>query len=469
MRVNEVNNMYSMFSDVIAAVSTPRGKGGIAVIRMSGENAFGIAEKFVFPKNGKKISDMPPNTVFLSDIKSSDGNTLDEALVTLFRAPRSYTGENIVEISCHGGILLTENILFRALSCGALQAGPGEFTRRAFCAGKLSLTEAESVIGMIDAKTNAALTLSRKGFSGSVSEKINKIYDKITLLAGNIYAIIDFPDEDLEKMSRDEMLYSIDEIISELSALERSYKTGHAVCEGIPTVICGKPNTGKSTILNLLAESDRAIVTDIAGTTRDVISEDVVCGNVLLRLSDTAGIHSTFDTVERLGVERSLREIENAELVLAVFDTSEKFDSDDEEIRSVISNTQKSGKSVLVILNKSDKEALYGKEKFDGFDVLVISAKNDTKKKLSEKIEKLFTDGNIENSDTNIITNARQHAAVYRALESAVSAKNALLVLGDDIAGSELERAAAALCELDGREVSADVVDNIFHRFCVGK
>ncbi len=461
--------MYSMFSDVIAAVSTPRGKGGVAVIRMSGEEAFSVGEKFIFPKSGKKLSDIAANSVFLADIKTKDGALLDEALVTLFRAPRSYTGENVVEISCHGGILLTENILSLAFSCGAVQAGPGEFTRRAFCAGKLSLTEAESVIGMIDAKTNAALSLSRRGLDGAMSDKINKIYNDITGVASNIYAIIDFPDEDLESMDRDEMAASVDKIINNLEKLESSYKTGHAVCEGIPTVICGKPNTGKSTILNLLSESDRAIVTDIAGTTRDVVSEDVVCGSVLLRLSDTAGIHDTSDTVEKLGVDRSRREIDRAELVLAVFDTSDEFDGDDKTILSIVSEAKEAGKEVLIILNKSDKAPLYGEELFAGLPSFSLSAKHDEKEKLSKRIEAIFTDGEAEISGSDIITNARQHSAVKLALESARSAKDALLTFGDDIAGCELERAAGALLELDGREVSVDIVDNIFHKFCVGK
>ncbi len=461
--------MYSMFSDTIAAVSTPRGRGGVALIRMSGEDALAIAERFIRPKSGKNITETAANRVVFCDVVDADGTLLDEALVSVFRAPRSFTGEDTVEISCHGGILITENILARALSCGAVQAEGGEFTRRAFCAGKLSLTEAEAVIGMIDAKTNSALALSRGALSGGISAKTDALYKKITEVIGNIYAIIDFPDEDLEKMSREEMADAIDGIIAELSSLERTYKVGHAVCEGIPTVICGKPNTGKSTILNLLSESERAIVTDIAGTTRDVISENVVCGSVLLRLSDTAGIHSTEDTVEKLGVERSRREIENAELVLAVFDTSCDFDEDDAHMLETVKGARDMSKEVVVILNKSDKEAKYGAERFRGFDTIALSAKTEDKTRLAGKIESLFLDGRIEQGDSGIIVNARQHSAVALALESAKNAKDALYTLGDDIAGSELERAAAALCELDGREVSVDVVDNIFHKFCVGK
>ena len=458
-----------MFSDTIAAISTPRGKGGVAVIRISGEDAFEIAEKFIFPKSKKRFADIRANSVFLADVKNAEGKLLDESLITIFRAPRSYTGENVVEISCHGGILLTQNILSAAFSAGAVQAGPGEFTRRAFSAGKLSLTEAESVIGMIDAKTNAALTLAQRGISGTLKKKTEKLYRDITAVIGNIYAIIDFPDEDLERMTRADMEDSMDAIIAELTALKSSYRTGHAVCEGIPTVICGKPNTGKSTILNLLAENERAIVTDIAGTTRDVISETVVCGSALLRLSDTAGIHETADIVEQMGVDRSKKEIESSELILAVFDTSRPFDAEDEEVLALIREAEGEGKTVIAVLNKSDKEKRFGEEMLAGFDTISISAKTEDRKALADKIESKFISGDIESSDEEILTNARQYASVCECLASVVSAKYALDLYGDDIAGTELERAASAIAELDGREVSVDVVDHIFHKFCVGK
>lgn len=461
--------MYTMFSDTIAAISTPHGKGGVAVIRISGDDAFSIAERFIFPKSKKSFDEIKANSVFLADVRSPDGKTLDESLITIFRAPRSYTGENVVEISCHGGILLTQNILSAAFSAGAVQAGPGEFTRRAFSAGKLSLTEAESVIGMIDAKTNAALSLAQQGVSGKLTKKTEKLYNDITAVVGNIYAIIDFPDEDLEKMTREEMESAMDDIITELDKLKSSYRTGHAVCEGIPTVICGKPNTGKSTILNLLAENERAIVTDVAGTTRDVISETVVCGSALLRLSDTAGIHETADVVEQIGVERSRKEIENSELILAVFDTSRPFDEEDKEVLDLIGDAKENGKTILVILNKSDKEKCFGEELFSGFETLTLSAKQGDRQLLSDAIESKFISGDIENSGEEILTNARQYSAVCDCLASVISAKYALSAFGDDIAGTELERAASAISELDGREVSVDVVDHIFHKFCVGK
>ena len=247
--------MYSIFGSTIAAISTARGKGGIAVIRISGDDAITICEKFIFPKRKKALSEIRHGSVCLADVKDEDGTLLDESVVTVFHAPHSYTGENTVEISCHGGILLTESILMRALSCGAVQAGPGEFTRRAFSAGKLSLSQAEAVIGMIDAETKATLALSRINLDGAIRRKTDAIYETLKTVVSGVYATIDFPDEDLSSLSDDEVRNGIISAIHALEALRRSYKTGHAVCEGVRTVIFGKPNTGKSTILNLLANT----------------------------------------------------------------------------------------------------------------------------------------------------------------------------------------------------------------------
>ena len=469
--------MYSMFGSTIAAISTPRGKGGVAVIRISGEEAFSICENFVFPKSKKKLGDIRHASVCLSDITDEDGDLLDEALVSVFYAPHSYTGENTVEISCHGGVLLTEAILTRALSCGAAQAGPGEFTRRAFSAGKLSLSQAEAVIGMIDAQTKASLSLSRLNLGGAVRRKTDTIYENLRNVVSSVYAVIDFPDEDLSSLSEEEVRAGIENAISALEKLRRSYKTGHAVCEGVRTVIFGKPNTGKSTILNLLAEKERAIVTDVAGTTRDVISETVAAGNVTLRLSDTAGVHGTDDLVESIGVQRSLEALEEAELILAVFDLSHGLDSEDEEILSHVEKRASFGVPVIVICNKSD---LFESEKVQadiqkiertlGSKPILLSAKNENSREpLVSLIEHIFESSDVSAADNAVITNARQFAAVNEALSHAQSALFSLDYLGEDTACAELELAMGKLGELDGRQVTIDIVDSIFHRFCVGK
>jgi tRNA modification GTPase len=466
-----------MFGSTIAAISTPRGKGGIAVIRISGDEAIDICEKFIFPKSGKKLSDIRHGSVCLADVKDEDGSLLDESVITVFRAPRSYTGENTVEISCHGGILLTESILMRTLSCGAVQAGPGEFTRRAFSAGKLSLSQAEAVIGMIDAETKAALSLSRINLDGAIRRKTDAIYDTLKNVVSGVYATIDFPDEDLSSLSDDDVQNGIISAMDALERLRRSYKTGHAVCEGIRTVIFGKPNTGKSTILNLLAEKERAIVTDIAGTTRDIISETVAAGNVTLRLSDTAGVHGTSDFVESIGVQKSIEALEEAELILAVFDLSQGLDSEDEEILKHVENRAALGIPVIAICNKSD---LFDSEKTEadisriaktlGTDPILLCAKNETSRDaLVSRIETTFESSDFSTVDNAVITNARQFAAVTEALSHVKSALETLEFLGADTACSELELAMGSLGELDGRQVTIDVVDSIFHRFCVGK
>ena len=469
--------MYSMFGSTIAAISTPRGKGGVAVIRISGDEAISICENFVFPKSKKKLGDIRHASVCLSDITDEDGDLLDEALVSVFHAPHSYTGENTVEISCHGGILLTESILMRAFSCGAVQAGPGEFTRRAFSAGKLSLSQAEAVIGMIDAPTKASLSLSRLNLGGAVRRKTDAIYENLRNVVSSVYAVIDFPDEDLSSLSEDEVRAGIETAMSSLENLRRSYKTGHAVCEGVRTVIFGKPNTGKSTILNLLAEKERAIVTDIAGTTRDVISETVAAGNVTLRLSDTAGVHGTEDFVESIGVQRSIEALEEAELVLAVFDLSRGLDEEDEGILSHVSKRAEMGIPVIAICNKSDlfdsekvKEDIQKIEKMLGFKPILLSAKNENSREpLVSLIEEIFESSDVSAADNAVITNARQFAAVNEALVHVQSALFSLDYLGEDTACAELELAMGKLGELDGRQVTIDIVDSIFHRFCVGK
>ncbi len=469
--------MYSMFGSTIAAISTPRGKGGIAVIRISGDDAIAICEKFIFPKNGKKLSQIRKGSVCLANVTDEDGELLDEAVITVFHAPHSYTGENTVEISCHGGVLLTESVLMRALSCGAVQAGPGEFTRRAFSAGKLSLSQAEAVIGMIDAETRAALSLSRINLDGAIRRKTDAIYDTLKNVVSSVYAVIDFPDEDLSSMGDDEIRAGIMSAIDALEALRRSYKTGHAVCEGVRTVIFGKPNTGKSTILNLLAEKERAIVTEIAGTTRDVISETVAAGNVTLRLSDTAGVHGTSDFVESIGVQKSIEALETAELILAVFDLSRGLDREDEEILSHVEKRAVLGVPVIAVCNKSD---LFDAEKTEaeiekiakalGTEPILLCAKNETSRSsLVGRIQEIFESSDFSANAGAVITNARQFAAVNDALSHTKTALETFALLGSDTACAELELAMGSLGELDGRQVTIDIVDSIFHRFCVGK
>ena len=391
---------------------------------------------------------------------------IDDGICTIFRAPRSYTGEDTAEISCHGGILLTERVLEALFEAGARQAGPGEFTRRAFAAGKLSLTQAEAVGMLIDAENDDQITLAAAQERGVFRKKADELYEKLKNIVTNVYATIDFPDEDLSELSPDDLKSELTDLRYELSILRESYDSARAVTEGVRTVIVGRPNTGKSSLLNRLLGRDRAIVTSVAGTTRDTLEETVRVGHVLLRLVDTAGIHETNDEVERIGVDRSLAALGEAELILAVFDGSEKQNAEDNALIEKLAG-YKAAK--LGVINKSD----LGAEIILPFDrTVTVSAKTgEGIDRLRSAIEDLFRIGDIDKLASNAtVLSARQNASVTRALGYVSSALNALESgLTPDTAGLELESALTELSELDGRRVTEEIVDGIFHRFCVGK
>ena len=453
----------------VAAVSTPYGRGGIAVIRISGPDAVTIAANLFFPGNGTTLSDAESNRMVWGHIYYKD-EAIDDGMAVVFRAPHSYTGEDTVEISCHGGIFLTQKVLESVFLCGAQPAGPGEFTKRAFLNGKLGLSQAEAIIDLIDAQSMEGIRLAGAGARGMLKRAADEIYVLLRDAVSSTYAFIDFPDEDLTDLSSEELLEKIGEAKEKLSVLARSYSVGKAVNEGIRCAIVGKPNTGKSSLLNCLMGEDRAIVTEIAGTTRDVLEETVSIGRILLRLADTAGIHGTDDVVEQLGVERSLRTLGEAELVLAVFDGSSPLGEEDfalaEHLRGVSC-------SIIAIVNKSDAGITADVTTLAVPFAAVISvsaAQGDGMDALRAAIEGLFIDGQIDYSTEAIVSNARQYAAVCTAKEHVERAESALRDdFTQDIAGMDLELALSALAEVDGRAVTGDVVDTIFHHFCVGK
>ncbi len=462
--------MYSMFTSTIAAISTPHGKGGIAVIRVSGDEAIQICEKFVYPISKKNLSSLPSNCAVPVNIMYENGILLDTGIVSVFRSPKSFTGEDTVEISCHGGIVVTQEVLSRALACGAVMAGPGEFTRRAFSSGKISLSQAEAIGNIIDAKSSGSIILSNRNAQGQLSKYTDKIYNEVKSVLSEVYAETDFPDEGLSSMSKEEMRERVEIIVHELESLISTYETGKAVVEGIPTGICGKPNTGKSTLLNLLCREDRAIVTDIAGTTRDVITESVVCGNVTLNISDTAGIRETADEVESEGVRRSLKQMEKSDLLICVFE-SVFFDKNDEIILRKAKEMQNQGATVLIVINKIDLNDNPDETHFKDFsNIIKISTKNDSYYgTISEAINKLYMCEQLSDISSPVLTNARQKANAEKALNSAKSALTALNESSIDVAGTELEGVMTSLGELDGRQVGIEIVDDIFSRFCVGK
>ncbi len=459
----------------IAAVSTPFGRGGIAVIRISGENAVSVAKKMFFPHSGAKLSEIKPNFATYGEI-FSEGTKIDDGVAVIYRAPRSYTGEDTVEISCHGGILLTERVLKTAFVCGAEPAGPGEFTQRAFLNGKLDLTEAEAVIGLIDAENEQRLKLCASHTSGVLSRRVEQLQGEIMKLLSSVYVGLDYPEEDLEEVSNEEFKASLEHIFSELDKTCATYREGKAVSEGIKTVLLGKPNTGKSSLLNALLGEQRAIVTDIPGTTRDIIEESVTAGKIILRLSDTAGLRQSSDEVESIGISRALEKAESSDLIIAMFDGSHELDGDDRQVISALPSYISSGKTVICVINKSDLAQAFGKNELSALvpaeaDILTICAENgDGVEALKNAASERFVSEYSDYTSVAVIANARQFSALSRAKECVRRCSAAFEAgFGSDVCGLDLEEAASALGEVDGRAVSDTVVDMIFHNFCVGK
>lgn len=495
--------------DTIAAISTPYGKGGIAVIRISGREAICVADRVFFPRSGKPLSDIPSARAVYGDIferrpdrevygdatarpdrelygdtaartdREACGDTptrprradqIDDGIATVFRAPASFTGEDTVEISCHGGILVTQKVLSAILTSGARAAEPGEFTRRAFINGKLSLTEAEALGDLLEAQTGEQISLARSGMRGALTDASRKIYDPLCEVLAAIFAKIDYPDEDLADIGHDEMLTVAKDARDALLALARTYSTGHAIAEGVPTAIVGRTNAGKSSLYNRILGREAAIVTDIEGTTRDVLTERVAVGRVTLRLSDTAGLRLSDDAVEKIGIERAKKEAESAELILAVFDGSRAPDGYDGELCEYLSALPA---AKIAVINKSDlgKTDAY-RALGEGFDRCVhLSAESgDGFDSLVDAVEELYIDRSLDTSSDAIVSNARQNAALISAAEAlgrAIEAMEGELPL--EICCAETEAALGALGELDGRTVSEEIVSRIFSHFCVGK
>lgn len=462
--------------ETCAAVSTATGKAGIAVIRISGDNAVNVASKVFVPANNKTLADIKANTAVFGNIYGAGGEKIDTGIATCFLAPRSYTGEDTVEISCHGSPVGVSLILAAILDNGARMALPGEFTKRAFINGKLDLTQAEAVADLLEAENSTQLKLFSAQLDGGLGRKIKALSDRIIAMLAAVYAYIDYPDEDMSDMTDSEIESEISSLCNELQTLCGTYSTGVAVTKGINTVIAGSPNTGKSTLFNLLSGYDRAIVTDIAGTTRDVITENIeICGIKLL-VSDTAGIRNTDDIVEKIGVEKSEAALEDSELLIAVFDASKDMTDADKAFADRVSALQEN-KNVIAVINKSDiadKETLESTKIYmnkTGLQhIICISAKTGEGKSQFEEAVKSFYPSSEEGiSSGMIIANARQFAAVSRAKDSLYNALSAIKTLTRDMAGLDLEQALGALCEADGREVSEQVVNTIFSKFCVGK
>ncbi len=454
----------------VAAISTPPGKGGVSVIRISGDEAIRIADRVFRPRSGKSAAELPSRYSAYGDILLG-GKVIDDGMLTLFRAPASYTGEDTAEICAHGGVLVTRKVLEACLSAGASMAEAGDFTRRAYLNGRISLSEAEAIGNLLEAKTAGQLYLARNGAEGRLSREIKRIYEEMCSVSASVYALVDYPEEDLAEMSSDEMSERLRGIRDSIISLKRTYDSAKVINEGIKTVICGSPNTGKSSLYNALSGEELAIVTDIEGTTRDTLRTEVALGDILLCLCDTAGIRESEDTVERIGIERSKSALGDAQLVFLMLDGSRGLSEGDVSLIRELSGQD--GKCVIALVNKSD----LGCKADIGFvrehipHILEISAKEGRGlDALSELVRSLFISEEIDLSNDAIVQNARQHSCASLALEAVEDALSALSAgLPPDMAACDIERAMALLCEIDGQSVGEDITNEIFSKFCVGK
>ncbi len=449
----------------IAAIATPLGEGSIGTIRISGDDAIKVADCFFNAFSEQALSSLSGYSAAYGLVSEADGEAIDDAVALVFRAPHSYTGEDTVEISVHGGRVVLKAVLRRALECGAQLAEGGEFTKRAFLNGKLDLAKAESVMGLISAKNEAALKLSRGARSGKISRETEYVTEKLLETAASLAVYSDYPDEEIEGLDFDGFRSLLEHASERLSALLSTFDAGKAVLEGVEAVIVGKPNVGKSTLMNLLCGSERSIVTDIAGTTRDIIENTVNIGDITLNLSDTAGIHETEDTVERFGVDRAREKIENAHIILAVFDASSELSVEDKSLLDDIRD-----KKTIVILNKSDLAPKLTEKDFCDFNTIQISAKTgEGYERLSAEIARLCDAAHLTGEETVLISE-RQRNCASRALEGVRAALDALVSGATlDAVGVCVDDAVAALLELTGKRVTNEVADEVFRRFCVGK
>lgn len=456
-------------TDTIAAIATAMGNSGIGIVRISGGEAVAVVDR-IFKEKGKKetLGEAPSHTIHYGYIYDGD-QVVDEVLVMLMRGPKSFTAEDTVEIDCHGGMLVTRRILETVLKAGARLAEPGEFTKRAFLNGRIDLSQAEAVIDVINAKNEYALKSSVGQLRGSVSKKIRKLREKILYEIAFIESALDDPEHISLDGYGERLLAGAQAMERELSGLIRSSASGRVVSEGIRTVILGKPNAGKSSLMNVLVGEDRAIVTDIAGTTRDILEEHIYLQGISLNVVDTAGIRSTSDVVEKIGVERAMEAARDADLIIYVVDGSRELDENDLQIMELIRE-----RKAVVLLNKSDLEPVVSLDEIaekSGHRVISISAKEETGiDQLEEEIKSLFYEGEIDFNDQVLITNVRHAEALREAYDSIRMVENSIENgMPEDFFSIDLMNAYEKLGLIVGEAVEDDLVNEIFSKFCMGK
>lgn len=450
----------------VAAISTGKAPGGIGIVRISGENAISVADSIFSSFSGKKLCEIPGYSALYGKAYDKSGN-IDNVVALVFKAPKSYTGEDVVEISCHGGLFITDKVLKAVYDAGAIPAEAGEFTKRAFLNGKMDLTSAESVMNIISAQGEQAEKIALGVLEGRLFKEIKKINDKLVYDMALLSAWVDYPYEEIEDLSENNLKEHIDESIYSLEKLINDFSMGQIIMEGVDAAIVGCPNVGKSTLMNLLSGTEKSIVTEIAGTTRDIVEDTVNVGGITLRLADTAGVRETEDVVESIGVDRAVKRLENAELVLAVFDASRPLTDADRKLIELCK-----GKKAIGIVNKTDLDENYlnGEIEKNFLQTVFISAKTgDGKQALTNAVEELLGTADFDTSATAIV-NERQKDCCKKALDALKDADNALMLgMTMDAVTVCLDSAIENLMILTGEKATELVVNEIFAQFCVGK
>lgn len=458
-----------MSTDTIAAIGTALSNSGISIIRISGKDSINIIRK-IFVSNSKIM----PNNIIYGKIVEN-GKVVDTVLVSYFKNPKSYTGEDVCEINCHGGVQITREILQLVLANGARLAEPGEFSKRAFLNGKMDLTKAEAVINLINSKNTTQSRIAANNLEGDLYKKIKEVREELIELMAHIEVSVDYPEYDYDEVENDNVISLLNKKIIEINNILSTYEQGKYIKDGVNVVILGKPNVGKSSLLNTLSRSQKAIVTEIPGTTRDVIEERINIGNIILNLSDTAGIRKTDDFVEKIGVKRSIEKIDEADLVIYLLNVESDIDDEDKEILSKIQNK---GIKLITVINKIDKEQ---KLKFDGIldelkrfgvnEVIKMSVlNNEGIDELKNKIEEIFNTNDLDFENELIITNERHRDLLNKSKEYLEIAKKEIEDNEPiDIVSIVIKNATKSLGEIIGADVNQDIVNKIFEKFCLGK
>lgn len=454
-------------SNTIAAISTAPGIGGIGIIRMSGENCFDVLDKIFKQKNAQNIEDIKGYSIKYGTIVDGQ-EIIDEVLVSYFKAPKSYTAENMCEINSHGGVVIMNKILDLCIKNGADLAEPGEFTKRAFLNGRMDLSQAEAVIDIINAKTDKEAKISLEQLEGNLSEKITNIRKIIISVMADIEATIDYPEYDLEEVTNAKILKILDEVDIILDSLEKSFYNGKILREGISTAIIGRPNAGKSSLLNIILNEERAIVTDIEGTTRDTIEEYISIDGVPLKIIDTAGIRNASDEVERIGVQKAIEIAKKSDVVIAIFDVSRELNKEDEEILNLLED-----KNSIILLNKIDLDRKVSLDKIKGVNKPIVEISTKTREGLDElysEISKLFKLKEIANDGETIVSNVRHKNIILNSRRNLDKARETIRMnMPIDMISTHLKEILEELGKITGETVTEDVIAEIFSKFCLGK